>query len=69
MDNLARKRSLSSGCARKTVSLPADIVKRVEGFLEGPGGAGLTFSAFVSDSLKVTLDRIDEFSNPKKKVR
>jgi hypothetical protein len=44
-------------------------VKRVEGFLDGPGGEGLTFSAFVSDSLKVTLDRIDEFANPKKKVR
>jgi pantothenate kinase type III len=68
MDDLKQRRSLSSGCARKTVSLPADIVKRVESYLEGPGGVGLTFSAFVSDSLKVTLDRIDQF-NGKKKVR
>jgi hypothetical protein len=68
MDNL-RRRAMSAGCARKTVSLPADIVKRVETYLEGPAGSGLTFSAFVSDSLKVTLDRIDQFSNTKKKAR
>lgn len=72
MDDLGprsvRNRSLSSGCARKTVSLPAETVRRVEAYLAGPGGEGLTFSAFVSDSLKVTLDRIDQF-NGKKKVR
>lgn len=64
MDNV-RRRALPSGCARKTVSLPADIVERVEEYLDGPG-SGLTFSAFVSDSLKVTLDRIDQFNGKKR---
>jgi len=59
---------MPSGCSRKTVSLPSDTVRRVETYLTGPGGEGLTFSAFVSDSLRVSLDRIDQFTS-KKKVR
>jgi len=53
---MSRHRSLghAGGCSRKTVSLPADMVKRVEDFLST--NPGMTFSAFVQDALDVRLD-------------
>lgn len=68
MGRVTRHRELASsgGCARKTVSLPADMVERVEMFLSSEDGTAMTFSAFVSDALKA---RLDLFKIPKKKVR
>ena len=65
---MSRHRTLVSGggCARKTISLSADTVKRVGDYLASPAGAGLTFSAFVADSLEVTLGRIDQLNSKKK---
>ena len=50
-----RHRTLASGggCVRKTVSLPAGLVKQAEDFVSL--NAGLTFSAFVSDALEAHL--------------
>jgi len=53
---MGRHRSLgyAGGFARKTVSLPADTVQRVESFLESNNG--MTFSGFVQDALDARLD-------------
>jgi hypothetical protein len=56
MDGVNKNRSLAAvgGCARKTVSLPAETVHLVELYLGGVG-AGMTFSGFVSEALSEKL--------------
>ena len=53
-----------AGCSRKTVSLPAGLVQRAEEYLTR-SESDLTFSAFVSDALKVALARIDKLNTRK----
>jgi len=55
---MSRRRVFTGGgkCARKTISLPAELVDRVGVHLAANGG--LTFSAFVSDSIDAQLEAL-----------
>jgi metal-responsive CopG/Arc/MetJ family transcriptional regulator len=46
-----RRRSLSAGCVRITVSLPADLVRKVKPVL-----GTQTMSSFVSDAIEAKLN-------------
>jgi hypothetical protein len=56
---MSRNRApINGGYVRKTVSLPAELVKRIDGHLETI--PGLTLSAFISDAGAERITRIEK---------